>query len=192
MNKEQIAAVIDEVLSLYAKYGDSDYIGEPVSQIEHMCQCAQLAEKEGYDTEVILAAFFHDIGHLCKHLLPVTNMNGYGVTDHDKLGAAYIRSKGFSEKISKLVGSHVAAKRYLTFRFPDYYGKLSDASKQTLVFQGGKMSPEEAAIFESDELFNLYIALRKWDEQAKEERIPLPSLTHYRHMMEEHLGSPLQ
>ncbi|MBC7687664.1 MAG: phosphohydrolase, partial [Aquabacterium sp.] len=28
----------DEVLSLYQRFGGEDYIGEPVSQIEHMCQ----------------------------------------------------------------------------------------------------------------------------------------------------------
>ena len=52
------------VFDLYEKFGHADYIGEPVSQIEHMCQSAQLAQKEGYDDEVILAAFFHDLGHL--------------------------------------------------------------------------------------------------------------------------------
>ena len=35
---------VDEIMRLYIKYGSEDYIGEPVSQIEHMCQCAQLAQ----------------------------------------------------------------------------------------------------------------------------------------------------
>lgn len=183
----QITDTVEEILSLYRNYGNADYIGEPVSQIEHMCQCAQMAEKEGYDMEVILAAFFHDIGHLCEHIMPSTDMDGYGIVDHEKLGADYIRSKGFSEKIARLVASHVAAKRYLTFRFPEYYEKLSEASKQTLVFQGGMMTEEEALAFETDPLSDLYISLRKWDEQAKEEHIPLPPLDHYKKMMEQHL-----
>jgi len=62
------------IISLYHQFGNEDYIGEPVSQLEHMCQCAELAEKEGYDEEVILAAFFHDIGHLCEHIMPVNQM----------------------------------------------------------------------------------------------------------------------
>lgn len=57
--------IVDEVFALYEIYGDEDYIGEPVSQLEHMSQAAALAVQEGYDDEVILAAFFHDIGHLC-------------------------------------------------------------------------------------------------------------------------------
>mgnify|MGYP003449482420 CR=1 FL=1 len=59
---------VNEIFGLYQKYGDEDYIGEPVSQVEHMCQAAQLAEAEGYPEEVVLAAFFHDIGHLCEHM----------------------------------------------------------------------------------------------------------------------------
>jgi predicted HD phosphohydrolase len=59
------AQVIAEVFGLYERFGDSDYIGEPVSQVEHMSQAAQRAMAEGFDDEVVLAAFFHDIGHIC-------------------------------------------------------------------------------------------------------------------------------
>ena len=175
--------IADEIIGLYKSYGNQDYIGEPVSQIEHMCQCAQLAEKENYDDEVILAAFFHDIGHLCEHIMEVDFMDDYGIVDHEKIGADYLSRKGFSERITKLVASHVEAKRYLTFKNPGYYNKLSEASKSTLAFQGGRMNEEEAKDFESDELFTLYITLRGWDEKAKEEHIPLPDLNKYRSMM---------
>lgn len=187
MQKQEASQVADEIMSLYDKYGDEDYIGEPVSQIEHMCQCAQLAEKGKYDDEVILAAFFHDIGHLCEHIMPVGHMDGYGIVDHEKIGADYLREKGFSEKIASLVESHVAAKRYLTYKYPEYYEKLSGASIKTLEFQGGKMNETEARQFENDEWFNLYIALRRWDELAKAEHVPLPDLTKYRQMIIDHL-----
>src|SRR6185295_14068574 len=113
MEKTEAIQIADEILTLYKMYGNEDYIGEPVSQVEHMCQCAQLAEKEGCDDEVILAAFFHDIGHLLQHIVPVESMSGYGIADHEKIGAAYLAAKGFSDKITKLVASHVHAKRYL-------------------------------------------------------------------------------
>jgi len=187
MKEHEALQIADEVIGLYEKYGDEDYIGEPVSQIEHMCQCAQLAEKEEFDNEVILAALFHDIGHLCEHVIEVKHMENVGIVDHEKIGADYLRQKGFSEKIARLVESHVAAKRYLTYKYPDYYEKLSDASKKTLEFQGGKMSGEEAADFESDPWFRLYITLRNWDEQAKLEHIPLPGLQKYKQMIFEHL-----
>jgi phosphonate degradation associated HDIG domain protein len=175
------------IISLYHQFGDEDYIGEPVSQLEHMCQCAGLAEKEGYDEEVILAAFFHDIGHFCEHIMPVEQMNGYGVVDHEKLGADFLRSKGFSSTIASLVENHVQAKRYLTYHFPDYYEQLSEASKKTLEFQGGRMSLEEAMAFETDSLFDLHIQLRRWDEKAKLEHQLLPGLDKYAAMILRHL-----
>lgn len=178
----------DFIISLYNRYGDEDYIGEPVSQLEHMCQCALVAEKEGYDEETILAAFFHDIGHLCEHIMAVEQMDGYGVVDHEKLGAEFLRGHGFSEKIASLVQNHVEAKRYLTWKYPSYYEQLSVASKKTLEFQGGRMSNEEALQFESDPLFELHIKLRRWDEQAKLEHQELPSLDKYRYMIINHLN----
>src|SRR4051812_8322219 len=127
MNIEFARQQVDEIFNLYNIYGKDDYIGEPVSQLEHMSQAAQLAEAEGFDDEVILAAFFHDIGHLCEHIMPVQQMDGFGVVDHEQLGGNYLREKGFSEKISKLVASHVNAKRYLTYKIPAYYERLSEA-----------------------------------------------------------------
>jgi phosphonate degradation associated HDIG domain protein len=187
MTQEKAKATVEEIFELYEKYGNADYIGEPVSQMEHMCQAAQLAEAEGYDEEVILAAFFHDIGHLCEHIMPVEHMDSYGIVDHESLGSDFLREKNFSEKIAKLVESHVAAKRYLTYKFPDYYGKLSDASKMTLEQQGGVMTEAEAEMFEADYLHTLFIKLREWDDKAKIENYPLPSLEKYKQMAISHL-----
>ena len=181
------AEVADYIIGLYQQFGDEDYIGEPVSQVEHMCQSAMLAEQEGYDAEVILAAFFHDIGHLCEHIMEVQQMDGYGVVDHEKLGAEFLLEQGFSSNIASLVENHVQAKRYLTFAYPDYYQNLSEASKKTLEFQGGRMNADEASAFENDPLFELHIKLRRWDEQAKLESQPLPSLSKYRELMITHL-----
>ncbi|MEO8111212.1 MAG: HDIG domain-containing metalloprotein [Ginsengibacter sp.] len=187
MTQREAIQITDEILSLYRQYGNEDYIGEPVSQIEHMCQCAELAEKENYDDEVILAAFFHDIGHLCEHIMEVDYMDDYGIVDHEKIGADYLKSKGFSKKITSLIASHVNAKRYLTLVSAEYYDKLSEASKATLNFQGGRMTEKEAKAFEKDKWFSLYLTLRGWDEKAKEENVPLPNLNHYRIMMIKHL-----
>lgn len=187
MTNEQAQAIADEVLSLYQQYGDEDYIGEPVSQTEHMHQCAMLAEKAGYGEEITLAAFFHDIGHFCEHLMPVTQMDGYGIVDHEKLGAEYLLSKGFSQRIASLVENHVQAKRYLTYADTTYYEQLSDASRMTLTFQGGRMTKEEAMRFQNDDLFNLHLLLRRWDEQAKIVAKSPPALDKYRSMIVRHL-----
>jgi len=191
MPTDKIVQTANEVMMLYERYGNADYIGEPVSQIEHMCQCAQLAAASGADDEVVLAAFLHDIGHLCEFAFPEKkpgHMDDAGVIDHENLGASYLLSKGFSEKIAKLVQSHVQAKRYLTYNFPEYYEQLSDASKKTLEYQGGIMSTAEAFSFEEDDLFDQYISIRRWDDQAKKLRQPLPALFHFKQMMIKHLS----
>jgi phosphonate degradation associated HDIG domain protein len=168
--------IIDEIFELYARFGQADYIGEPVSQIEHMSQSAQLAMDDGYDDEVVMAAFFHDIGHLCVQGSQENNMGGYGVKSHEKIGADYLRSKGFPERVAKLVENHVQAKRYLTYKLPSYFEKLSVASKKTLEYQGGVMSKDEAMAFEQHPLFELSIQMRKWDEEAKEMNVPIISM----------------
>ena len=187
MEPEKAKAIVDEIFSLYEVYGSADYIGEPVSQLEHMCQAAQLAEKEGYDEEMILAAFFHDIGHLLEYEMSMQQMDGYGVVDHEILAGDFLRAKGFSEKIARLAESHVPAKRYLTWKYPDYYNKLSDASRITLERQGGMMNETEAEIFEKDNLYHFFIRIRELDDKAKIERVPLPSLKKYKEMAFRHL-----
>jgi phosphonate degradation associated HDIG domain protein len=178
--KNKVDQIVDEVFDLYEKHGGDDYIGEPVSQLEHMSQSAQLAIKEGCDDEVVLAAFFHDIGHICVKQNATNSMDGYGVKSHEKVGADYLRSKGFPERVAKLVESHVQAKRYLTFKYPSYYNALSEASKKTLEFQGGKMEKEEAEAFEADSVFEISILMRKWDELAKETGVPILDLNDLR------------
>ncbi len=187
MTREKASAIAGDVLSLYEQYGNRDYIGEPVSQVEHMLQAALLAEREGYEEEVVLAAFFHDIGHLVAFVQPVEKMESIGVKDHERLGADYLAQKGFSQRLCRLVGSHVEAKRYLTFRFPDYYNKLSEASKQTLALQGGRLTEAEAGLFETEPDHSLFIKLREWDDKAKEQHIQLPSLHNIRQMAIRHL-----
>ena len=166
--------VIAEVFALYERFGDSDYIGEPVSQIEHMSQTAQCAMAEGFDDEVVLAAFFHDIGHICAE--GAENMGGFGVVSHERLGADYLRRAGFSERMARLVEYHVQAKRYLTLKEPGYYERLSEASRRTLEYQGGVMSAEEAEAFEQDPLCAVSLRMRQWDEQAKEMWVPVIDL----------------
>jgi 2-amino-1-hydroxyethylphosphonate dioxygenase (glycine-forming) len=180
-----IQTSISEVFGLYEQFGNADYIGEPVSQLEHMGQAAQLAEQEGFDEETILAAFFHDIGHLTP--AEAGHMGGYGNQSHEKLGADYLRQHGFSEKICLLVESHVSAKRYLTYKYPEYLAQLSEASLATLGYQGGPMNEQEASDFEQHPLFKAFLRMRHWDEQAKLTEQPLPDLGRYKMMAERHL-----
>jgi phosphonate degradation associated HDIG domain protein len=188
MTTEQAEKITNEIMDLYAGYGGNEYAGEKVTQLEHMVQAAQLAEEQGYDEEVILAAFLHDIGHISEAAKGDNEMDGFGIKDHEELGAEFLKGKGFSKKVVRLVESHVEAKRYLTATDPAYYAELSEASKKTLEYQGGPMTQEEAEAFKQYPLFPLIIQMRKWDELAKIEHKPLPDLNHYRGMILHHLS----
>ncbi len=187
MDKQKAIAITTEIFELYTRYGSSDYIGEPVSQLEHMCQAAQMAAAEGADNEMVLAAFFHDIGHLCEFIMPLEKMEGIGIVDHESIGEEYLLSHGFSPRLGRLVQGHVPAKRYLTFKYPEYYQRLSQASKETLTIQGGVMQADEAAAFEADPLFADYIKMREWDDRAKLVNAPIPDLDFLKEMAIQHL-----
>jgi len=160
---------VKDIFALYDLHGDEDY-GEGVTQLMHMVQAAKLAQQEGYDEEMILAAFFHDIGHFLED---GEEMGIYGKRDHDRIGSEYLQSKGFSPELARLVASHVPTKRYLTYADKNYFDNLSAASKKTLEFQGGPMTADEAAAYAADPLIDSYIKIRYWDDQAKEIDCPV-------------------
>jgi len=180
--------IVNEVFALYQKHGNEDYIGEPVSQLEHMSQASKLARLEGYDDEVVLAAFFHDIGHLCAATAEAGSMDGMGNIDHEQIGADYLLERGFSARLAKLVNGHVTAKRYLTYKYPEYYEKLSPASRVTLGFQGGPMKAQEATIFEQDLDLEVIIRMRYWDDEAKSTNIPIDNLHELKALAIQHLN----
>ena len=181
-------AIANDIINLYKKYGSNEYAGEKVTQQEHMVQAAQLARQGGFDNELILAAFLHDIGHICAAAYTDNTMGRFGIINHEKIGAQFLRKRGFAERIVRLVENHVSAKRYLTFKYPEYFNGLSEASKKTLEYQGGSMNADEAILFEQDELFVDFIEMRQWDELAKEENIPTEiSLDDFRQLLADHL-----
>lgn len=153
---------------MFDTFGSCDYIGEAVSILEHSVQSAYFASRDTDDKDIILACFFHDIGHI---LGLEANLNSHmgdcGIMDHEHLGADFLLSLGFKPRIAYLVRSHVQAKRYLCFKDPNYHSELSEASKVTLTFQGGVMTAEEADAFERDQEFKIILLLRKVDETAK-------------------------
>jgi 2-aminoethylphosphonate dioxygenase len=182
-----VEQAVDEIIGLYASQGGGAYIGEPVTQLQHAAQAADLARAAGYDDEVVCAAFLHDVGHLCPNDAPLPQMGEFGVAHHDRIGADYLRALGFSNRIAHLVGQHVNAKRYLTHAHPDYYARLSEASKRTLEYQGGPMTASEARAFEADPAFELILQLRQWDEAAKIEDLTVVPLLRYGELIRAHL-----
>jgi putative nucleotidyltransferase with HDIG domain len=173
--------------ALYDEQGDQDYIGEPVSQREHALQAAAHARASGAPEAAVLAALLHDVGHL--QYPKQDSMAGFGTRAHEVLGAHFLASLGFSAKVSALVQRHVDAKRYQVARSETYRAGLSQASQQTLHFQGGAMTLPERQAFEADPHFELALRVRHWDELAKAPRATVPEFEAYEAQIQADLNS---
>ena len=60
---------------------------------------------------------------------------------------------------------------------------LSEASKMTLIHQGGPMTAKEASDFEKLKNFQLCLTARVWDEKAKEQNKKIYPIERYKDMM---------
>lgn len=183
---QSVDARVEELLRVLQQSAELDYIGEPISQLEHALQCAFFAQRAGADRSLILGALLHDIGHLIDDEAPT--MDALGVVDHEHLGASYLASLGFSNEVTTVVANHVEAKRYLCWRSETYFERLSDASRGTLRWQGGPMTERQASLFESGPHFKAILAVRQWDEMGKDPELVVPDLSHYEPMIRKHLS----
>jgi 2-amino-1-hydroxyethylphosphonate dioxygenase (glycine-forming) len=171
--------IVNELFALYEKYGKKHATDQQISQLEQVSQAAALAEEEGFEDEVILAAFFHNIGSVCTN-----DAEGNG---QEKLGADYLRNYGFSERLATLVESDVMAKRYIAYKYPEYYDQLSDEDRATLEIQGGCMCREEAINFEQDPDAELFVRLYYLNDKAKKLKRPMLNLPHIKLLAMSHL-----
>jgi gamma-butyrobetaine dioxygenase len=171
---EDPVAVLEE---LFASEGAADYLGEPVTQAEHMLQAAALAEQAGAPPALIAAALLHDVGHFTGTVTGQDLMRG---TDnkHSDQGAQWL-AQWFGAEVTEPVRLHVAAKRYLCAIEPGYLAKLSPASVYTLGVQGGPMRPEEIADFEASPYSGDACQVRRWDDEAKDPAARPPAFAHF-------------
>lgn len=180
---------IDNLFGLYDKFGGLQYsINEDLTQSEHALQCALLAAKEcKTDDEMIVAGLFHDIGHLWGITIKSEKMGDLGILKHAEIGGEHLKKYGFSNRICELVSSHVLAKKYLVTIDENYYNNLSEASKETLKFQGGKMTDEELKKFNENPNKNAILLLRSFDEKSKIKDLQVPTFESYRCLIQKQL-----
>jgi gamma-butyrobetaine dioxygenase len=121
------------------------------------------------------------VGHFTG---PVSGADLMSGTDnrHSHVGADWLAA-WFPEAVTEPIRLHVAAKRYLCAVEPDYFDRLSEASVYTLNVQGGPMSTDEAARFAANPFATDAVALRRWDEAAKEPEAEVPSFDYYRPLL---------
>ncbi|MFT6117245.1 MAG: putative HD phosphohydrolase [Candidatus Azotimanducaceae bacterium] len=191
--KAMLVNADQQLLSLLAAQKNVGYIGEPVSQLAHVLQCAHFARLQGASEVQQLAALCHDIGHVCDPHAPRLLDKGVdlGAAQHEHLGAAYLIACGVDEQVATLVQNHVNAKRYLVATRQTYASKLSKASVSTLALQGGPMTAGEALRFEAHPQFSQILQLRAWDEAAKQADLVVPPLSSFEAMLRRNTHSRL-
>ncbi|TQW01085.1 metal dependent phosphohydrolase [Cordyceps javanica] len=200
-------AVAEYVLSVLDASERTPYIGEDISQLQHSLQAAAQAAcaTPPVDELTQVAALLHDIGQFtpAADLRALTgggeaeNLGGQaaaqsvGRVGHETLGGAMLLALGFPEKVARLVESHVASKRYLCAVDESYHDKLSDASKKSLLYQGGPMSGSEKEEFGSGEWCQEMCQLRRWDDAAKEKDLQVRDLESWRPVIERVLSQSI-
>lgn len=168
----------DQIFQLLQSRGGGRYGLSAVTQKEHALQAANIAAQRGLGDALVIAALFHDVGHLLVG--DDVDLAQQGIDDlHEQTSANALESI-FGKDVAEPVRLHVAAKRYLCAVNPAYHDKLSEDSRRSLSLQGGPMTPTEVAAFDNLEHRAAALALRMIDDEAKVAGLKTPSLDSYR------------
>jgi phosphonate degradation associated HDIG domain protein len=179
LNKSNVVSFIADI---FERRGAESYLGEEVTMAEHMLQAAWLAEQEDAPYELVAAALLHDIGHYTSEFgaySPEDKKDKY----HDASGAKVLEPY-FPPVIIECVRLHVAAKRYLCAKNPNYMVQLSKASIHSLSLQGGPMNEQEVNDFESSPFYEEAILVRKWDDKGKVANMETKSFVEYTDLLQ--------
>ena len=172
--------VVDRLEDLFERWGAQVYLGEPVTMAEHMLQCAALADAEGAPKALVAAALLHDIGHFDGDFEDKSEeAEGHR---HDAVAAAVLEPF-FPSAVTEPIRLHVKAKRYLCGVHGGYYSTLSDASKHSLVMQGGPMDAAEIVRFRSMPFHEEAVRVRLWDDGGKAEELRAPAFADFRALL---------
>lgn len=178
---------VGHLLGLLAALGGDRYGGEEVTQLAHALQCATFAQREGASDSLVAAALLHDIGHLVNPKDEGATLRGIDAA-HETVGAGYL-ARWFGPAVSAPVAQHVAAKRYLCHAEQGYFARLSEESVRSLALQGGPFTAGEAEAFLARPHAAEAVALRRWDELAKDPEMVTPGLEEFRPLLERARGT---
>lgn len=187
-----MALKLEDIEPLFAAKGSRMYAGEPVTQLQHALQSAQLAEQSGADESLVVAALLHDLGHMVNDQGETPTLRG--IDDrHEYVALPFLRDL-FGEAVLQPIRLHVDAKRYLcarrhiatrgTINGAQYWADLSADSKRSLELQGGIFTEAEAQRFIEQPYADGAVRVRLWDDLAKVENAQTPPLGHYLELAE--------
>jgi phosphonate degradation associated HDIG domain protein len=187
-----MALQIDRITEIFKSYGAVQYGREAINQQQHALQCAHLAEQAGASPELVAAALLHDLGHLlAADRSSRANEKVASVDDvHQYVSIPFLRGV-FPDAVIEPIRLHVDAKRYLCCVDETYWAGLSSASQHSLELQGGIFSTEEALAFATRPFAGDAVALRRWDDMAKNPAATPPEWEHYLRVLETAACRPL-
>ena len=187
MRNATAAQKVDTLFGYMEERGQSFY-DEAVTQLEHALQCAALAQQNNAGPTLITSALLHDLGHFILDEHNADNAFLDIDLNHEEIGAEYLEPF-FPEAVTTPIRLHVPAKRYLCATDASYHDGLSEASKKSLIVQGGVMSDEEREAFEQIPHFRDALILRRWDDLAKVNGLETAGLETYRNVVRQCLAS---
>jgi predicted HD phosphohydrolase len=154
--------------------GRTVYDEPALDALAHALQCgAWLRAAHPEDPELAVAGLVHDISDIAD---PDDHR------DHEGRGARLVAPL-LGARVARLVGAHVAAKRYLVATDAAYHAQLSERSVETLAAQGGALDDEELAALATDPDLDAILALRRADERAKDPAARVAGLDSWRDLL---------
>ncbi|WP_421737555.1 HD domain-containing protein [Caulobacter sp.] len=180
-------AFVAELTDLFTRLGGLHY-GEDVSQLEHALQTAHHAKLDGAPPALVVAALLHDVGHLMQKVGEDAADHGID-TRHEHISAGYL-ARAFGPEVTEPIRLHVAAKRYRVAVDPAYLARLSKASLQSLVLQGGPMSESEVEAFLAEPAAEAALRLRGYDEAGKAPDADVAGFESYHDLLREQIERP--
>jgi predicted HD phosphohydrolase len=168
-------ATVDDLLALLGR-GHTVFDEPHVDGLSHALQCGALLRAEHpSDPELAVAGLVHDVSDIAD---PTDHR------DHDRRGALLVAPL-LGERVARLVGAHVVAKRYLVATDDAYRSQLSVRSVETLADQGDALDDGERAQLASDPDIDAILALRRADERAKDPHASVPGLDSWRGLLDQ-------
>jgi phosphonate degradation associated HDIG domain protein len=175
------AGSVDEVLALYARFGEHTY-DEVVSQTAHAEQTAARAVAEGSTDALVAAALLHDVGHLLELERGAIGADLQQDLRHDVTGPAWLADV-FPPSVTDPIALHVQAKRYRCAVDPGYHARMSAGSQASLVRQGGPFDAGQVATFEARPGWQDAVRLRDWDDDGKVLDLDVAPIATYRELL---------
>jgi predicted HD phosphohydrolase len=156
--------------ALVEQQGMSD--GDLVDLWEHQVQTAEELLKAGADEELVVAGLLHDLGD-----------GRVSDAEHSAWASRMLRPL-LGERVAYVIAAHADAKRYLCSFDPAYWNSLSPLSQQTMINQGGLMTPEEMEAFRGHRWFEDAITLRRCDDRGKDTQRTVADTERFRVMLD--------